>query len=236
MSALRDMVPGPEGVGPASLRAVHRSVRVPCGCSKYIGTLRRRSPPGATTLHWRTVCSYEPGRGAQFHTEAQEQLAALLPCLELPCCPVWNCPASEPAGTLPCCPGRRRKEDLHGLDVHMIDTMERYIRRANAGDVLVIISGAAVREEARTGSEYGRWEHVLVCNMKGSLLWTGPHSKYEALWNLHMVAREYVSHLLPWRQPPGASSGSMCAWLRHGNWSSMHVVRRTYLSLSTMSP
>jgi hypothetical protein len=48
---------------------------------------------------------------------------------------------SEPSCTLPCCPGRRRKEDLHGLDVHMIDTMQRYIRRASAGDVMVIISG-----------------------------------------------------------------------------------------------
>ena len=38
-------------------------------------------------------------------------------------------------------PGRRRKEDLHGLDTHMINMMERYTLRAAAGDVLVIISG-----------------------------------------------------------------------------------------------
>eukprot|EP00899_Mesostigma_viride_P022263 jgi/Mesvir1/3220/Mv16369-RA.1 len=37
--------------------------------------------------------------------------------------------------------GRQRKEDLHGLDIYMIDAMDKYIRRGANGDVLVIISG-----------------------------------------------------------------------------------------------
>ena len=37
--------------------------------------------------------------------------------------------------------GRKLKEDLHGLDIHMIKAMEPHIGRAKEGDVLVIISG-----------------------------------------------------------------------------------------------
>jgi hypothetical protein len=38
--------------------------------------------------------------------------------------------------------GKQRKEDLHGLDIHMIKEINNYSAQATRGDVLVIVSGA----------------------------------------------------------------------------------------------
>ncbi|MEW5300594.1 MAG: hypothetical protein WDW36_003512 [Sanguina aurantia] len=64
--------------------------------------------------------------------------------------------------------GRARKEDLHGLDVFIIDAMKRYISKAAPGDVLVLISGDGGFLDTLRTAVLERGMQVLLISCKGS--------------------------------------------------------------------